>query len=403
MSDGTSYLPRWIFAGDSEKFPEPPRALISPHRYIQGKDTLNQLGRYVSILPSRRPMVLMTEGGNRRFSVRILESLRESGASPLITIFRGECCTEEVERIIDSSRSAMRSADAVIAVGGGKCLDAGKCVAAGLGVPLVTCPTIVSTDAPCSAVSVMYTQDGVGEGPEFFPNSPALVVVDTRIIAEAPLRHFVAGMGDALATYYEARTCFRNPSGRNLLGARSTLAALALSELCAKTIYEDGRRAIEALRRGKIDTSVENIVEANTLLSGIGFESGGLAAAHAIAAGLTVIPVLHRDFSHGELVGIGLVAQMMLEKDPGEASRVARFLAEVGLPVSFQQLRLDARDNTPSIMEAMSAAMREEFVHYEPGAVNPPRLFAALCEADALGRQICAAAGDAPFLALHSR
>ena len=63
-------------------------------------------------------------------------------------------------------------------------MDAGKCVSFRLGVPVVICPTIASTDAPCSAVSVMYTREGVGIGPEFFSNSPALVVVDTAKRAE---------------------------------------------------------------------------------------------------------------------------------------------------------------------------------------------------------------------------
>jgi glycerol dehydrogenase len=403
MNSRAPYFPKRIFAENSTESREPPRVLISPHRYIQGKDTLDHLGRYISILPSRRPAVLITEGGKRRFGRRIEESLSGSGADPELVLFRGECCIEEVERIVDYVHRTNRTPDAVIAVGGGKCIDAGKCVAFRIELPLVVCPTIASTDAPCSAVSVMYSQDGVGKGPEFFPNSPALVVVDTRIIAEAPLRHFIAGMGDALATYYEARTCFRNRSGRNMLGGRSTLAAMSLAELCAKTIYEDARRAIENLKSAEIDETVENIVEANTLLSGVGFESGGLAAAHAIAAGLTVVPVLHRDYLHGELVGIGLVAQMILEKDPGEAERVARFLAKVGLPVSLQQLQLDAGRDEGAIMEAMTAAMKEPFVRYEPLDVSAHKLFAAFCEAGRLGSEIHAECGDAPFRSLHSQ
>jgi glycerol dehydrogenase len=230
----------------------------------------------------------------------------------------------------------------------------------------------------------MYTPEGVGIGPEFFPNSPALVVVDTRLIASSPIRHLIAGMGDAIATFYEARTYFRNPSGRNNIGARITIAALALAELCAKTVLDDGRKAIEAVRRGEIDSSVENIIEANTLLSGVGFESGGLSIAHAMAAGFTVIPTLHRDFLHGELVGIGLLAQLLLEREKDEARKVLGFLKDVGLPTTLDQLQLNIQRDAKALLEAMTAAMKEPFAKTEPFEVTASSLFSALVEADRL-------------------
>ena len=326
----------------------------------------------------------MTEGSRQRIGAKIIASLKQAGIEPHIEIFRGECSYEEVERIAGAVRKSGWAADSVIAAGGGKCIDAGKCVGFRLGVPVVICPTIASTDAPCSAVSVMYTPEGVGIGPEFFPNSPALVVVDTRLIASSPIRHLIAGMGDALATFYEARTCFRNPSGRNMVGARITIGALALAELCAKTIFEDGRKAIEAIRRREIDSSVENIIEANTLLSGVGFESGGLSIAHAMAAGFTVIPTLHRDFLHGELVGIGLVAQLILEQKRDEAQKVLSFLKDVGLPSTLDQLKLSIQRDAKALLEAMTAAMKEPFANTEPFNVTPESLFSALIEADRL-------------------
>jgi glycerol dehydrogenase len=144
-------------------------------------------------------------------------------------------------------------------------------------------------------------------------------------------------------------------------------------------------------------------VEANTLLSGVGFESGGLAAAHAMAAGLTVIPVLHRDFLHGELVAIGLVAHLILEEDPDEARRVARFLTEVGLPVCLKQFGLDRQKDAAALWNAMTMAMNEPFVHFEPVEVNPHELLSALTGADEMGAAILNEVGDAAFRRLHSR
>jgi glycerol dehydrogenase len=401
MPEREPFFPQHIYADGLQDPSEPPRVLIGPHRYIQGKDVIDRLGRYISLLPSLRPAVFMTAGGLQRFGKRIEDGLAKAGVIPRLVLFRGECSTEEVNRAVNEIRKMGQPVDSVIAVGGGKCLDAGKCVAFRLRVPLTVFPTIASTDAPCSAVSVMYTQEGVGKGPEFFPDSPALVVVDTQIIAGSPLRHFIAGMGDALATYYEARTCFLNPSGRNMIGARITIAALALAELCAKTIFENAHPAIRAVMNREVNASLDRVAEANTLLSGVGFESGGLAAAHAIAAGLTVIPILHQDYLHGELVGIGLIAQLLLERDPDEARKVARFLAETGLPVSLEQLQLDIQKDSLAILEAMRAAVKEPFADNEPFAITPESLFSAFREADRLGRETVSEMGDQPFRRIH--
>jgi glycerol dehydrogenase len=395
------FFPDVIYSLSPADVALPPRVLVAPCRYIQGIGAMDFLGRYLSLVPGRRPLILMTEGGRRRFGQRLENSLLREAVRGRVEIFRGECSTEEVERIVAVVRRSGRTADCVVAVGGGKCIDAGKSVAFRLEVPAVICPTIASTDAPCSAVSIMYTPEGVGKGPEFFPGNPALVVVDTGIIAASPLRHLVAGMGDALATCYEARTCYGNPQGRSIVGARMTIAALALAELCAGTVFEDGAKAIEAIGRGEINDSVERVIEANTLLSGVGFESCGLAAAHALAAGLTVIPVLHRDFLHGELTAVGLVAQLLLEENPGEARKVARFLCGIGLPVCLEQFGLDPERDSESIMDAMKAAAKEPIVNNEPFEITPEKLLSAFLAADRLGREIINSAGKEAFNKLH--
>ena len=395
------FFPDVVFSAGPSGSGDPPRVLAAPNRYIQGKGVMHNLGRYLSIVPSRRPLVLMTEGGRKRFGQCLETSLEHEAVPSKVEVFRGECSKEEVERIVTLVRDSGSMVDCIVAVGGGKCIDAGKSVAFRLDVPAVICPTIASTDAPCSAVSIMYTPEGVGRGPEFFPGNPALVVVDTGIIAASPVRHLISGMGDALATCYEARTCYRNPKGRSIVGARMTIAALTLAELCADTVFEDGCKALDAIGLGEVNDSVERIIEANTLLSGVGFESCGLAAAHAYAAGLTVIPVLHRDFLHGELVAIGLTAHLLLEHNPEEALKVARFFSEVGLPVCLEQFGLDSGRDSKALMEAMAAAAKEPIVHNEPFEITPEKLWAAFLEADRLGREMIRNDGNEPFKRLH--
>jgi glycerol dehydrogenase len=396
-----SFFPQAIYGSATLDPERVPRVLIAPHRYVQGQGTLDHLGKYISILPSERPAVLLSVGGKERFGEQIRKTLNTPGISHTVEIFRGECSENEVKRLVALLKNEAPDTDAIIAVGGGKCMDAGKCVAFHLGVPIVTCPTIASTDAPCSAVSVMYSDEGVQVGPEFFPNSPALVVVDTRIIIKAPMRQLVAGMGDALATYYETRTCFQNLQARSIVGARPTITAMAISELCVKTLFENGMNAVDAMIRQEPNEAFEQIVEANTLLSGIGFESGGLAAAHAVAAGLTEIPVLHRDFFHGELVGIGILTHLLLEGKTDEAREAAEFMAGVGLPIHAGQLSLDMEKDAPSIKKAMEGAVSSHLTEAEPFEVSPEKLFGAFVEANLLGVRTIQALGDVPYRRLH--
>jgi glycerol dehydrogenase len=135
--------------------------------------------------------------------------------------------------------------------------------------------------------------------------NPAAVLVDLGIIAAAPTRFLVAGMGDALSTWFEARSCERTQS-TNECGGYSTAAGLAIAKLCYETLLSHGVAAKLANERRLVTPALARIVEANILLSGIGFESAGLAAAHSIHNGLTALAETH-SFYHGEKVAFGVL------------------------------------------------------------------------------------------------
>ena len=194
---------------------------------------------------AKRVAVLMSERGSRHEGVQLLDSLRSAGIVPVASTFGGECSIEEITAHV--AALSKERIDCVIAAGGGKCIDAGKGVAFRLGTPVVIVPTLASNDAPCSALSVLYSRRRHSTGAEFYPNSPAFVVVDTGIIAAAPERYLVAGMGDAMATWYEARVCLLNPMGVTTVGARPTLAACAIGEVCAHTLFKEGCAAAAAV------------------------------------------------------------------------------------------------------------------------------------------------------------
>jgi len=392
------FMPATIYAAGAAN-DAPPMVMIAPSKYIQGPGVIDEVGTYLGIYGCKRAAILASSRGHRTQAARVADSLVSSGAASVLAVFDGECSLAEIDRHAEVLKS--ENVDTLIAVGGGKCVDAGKAVAYRLGVRYAIVPTLASNDAPCSALSALYTPDGVMNGVEFFPHSPSLVVVDTAVIADASARYLVSGMGDAMATWYEARVCMSNADARTVLGARPTMAACAMGELCAKTIYEEGERALQAVTAAEVNASLEKVVEANTLLSGVGFESGGLAGAHGYAQGYTNVPIVEANYLHGEMVAMGVIAQLMMEDDEVEANRVARFFARVGLPVSLSQMSLASRDS--AALDAVVEGARG-FAAFRnlPFKVTPEKIKAGLIRADELGQIVTRETGDDAYRALHA-
>lgn len=358
----------------------------SPGRYTQGYRATEVLGKEMLSLGIKGPLLLSAgKTAVAGLSDTWKASLGEAGYTYGVHGFSGACTLAEISCIRHAAEAL--GAGAIVGAGGGKALDAARAAAAEMSLPFVSCPTIASTDAPCSAVSIVYTEAGVVEDARILPSNPFLVLVDTRVILEAPPRFLVSGMGDALATWFEARACAASHAP-NIRGGASTQSALALAELCYRTLLADGAAALKAAEAQAITPAFERIVEANTLLSGLGFESSGLAAAHAIHNGLTVTPQT-RPYLHGEKVAFGTLAQLVLEKaEPSEIAQVLGFCKEVGLPVTLAQVGLEDLD--PGLLEkiALRATQVKETIHNEPFPISAAQVAEAILAADALGRSL---------------
>jgi glycerol dehydrogenase len=359
------------------------KVFCAPARYTQGPHATEQLGAEIRNLGLDGPAVIVAG----RSAIRLLSetwgrTFAEAGMKYQVFPFAGECTAAEIRRGDEAAQAA--DARVVIAAGGGKVLDTARAIAADLSLPVVNCPTIASSDAPCSALSVIYTEEGIVEEYRIYRRNPDLVLVDTSIIAKSPVRLLVAGMGDALATLFEAKVCVEG-GVKNMRGGFSTRSALALAELCYRTLLADGEAAIEALRQQEPTESLERLIEANTLLSGLGFESSGLAAAHAIHNGLTSAPGTH-DYMHGEKVAFGLISQLMLESQPQSVvDEVLTFSSSVGLPVTFADIGIG--DPSEELLEivARRATAPGETIHNEPITVTPELVVEALRAANSAG------------------
>lgn len=353
----------------------------SPSKYVQGPGELARLASYVEPLGAKA-LVIVTPSGHERVGAMVDSGFESSKASCVYVDFNGECSEGEVSRLVDYARA--NSCDVVVGIGGGKTLDTAKATAHFLEAPVVICPTIASSDAPCSALSVLYTDDGQFSRYLFLPANPNVVLMDTEVIAASPVRLTVSGMGDALATYFEAQAT-HDADGSTCAGGKGGMAALALARLCYDTLIADGVKAKVALEAHALTPAVERIVEANTLLSGIGFESSGLAAAHAVHNGLTQLPETHA-YYHGEKVAFGTLVQLVLANAPTEQlDEVLAFCIEVGLPVTMGELGVEELTRDKALLVAEAACAPTDTMGNMPFEVTPDMVADAILAADALG------------------
>ncbi|MBQ9328643.1 MAG: glycerol dehydrogenase [Solobacterium sp.] len=358
------------------------RTFISPNKYIQGPHVLEQVGDYAAKLGDK-VLVLISAGGKKRFGEMVEASLTQNQLTYVVEVFNGECSKKEISRIDASVKE--NGYNLIVAIGGGKVFDTAKAAAFYNDIPIIICPTIAATDAPCSALSVIYTEEGEVEEYLFLKQNPNVVLVDSAIIANSPVRLTVSGMGDALATYFEARASYKH-DGDNFANGKALHTGIALAKLCYDTLLSDGYKAKVALEHKVVTPAVEAIIEANTLLSGLGFESGGVAASHAVHNGFCALEECHKMY-HGEKVAFGVITQLVLENAPEEElNEVLDFCISVGLPVTMKQIGVE--DPTPEKIRKVAeiACLPTDTAVNMPFEIDPEMVAGAIIAADALGQ-----------------
>ena len=352
---------------------------VFPGKYIQGAGALGELPGLVKLF-GRQGLILASPTVYKKILPE--SGIDVSGHSLLVEGFAGECCERELSRLAALIRE--KQVDVLVGMGGGKTIDTAKIAADRANIPVFVVPTIASTDAPCSGCAVLYSESGVFESVQYQKANPAAVLVDTEIIASAPVRFLVAGMGDALATWFEAKSCCGTQS-ENECGGLSTQTGLNLARLCYDTLLQYGATAKIGAERHIITPAFEHIVEANILLSGIGFESGGLASAHSIHNGLTALEETHA-YYHGEKVAFGVLAGLQLiDAPPEESAIVFSFCEEVGLPTTLADIGLGKSDRSKLMLVAEKACAPGASIHHEPGKMTPEKVLHAMLAASAMG------------------
>ncbi|GAB3569036.1 glycerol dehydrogenase [Spelaeicoccus albus] len=376
------------------------RSFISPGRYVQGAGALARLGEFIHAI-GNTPLVLADDDVWGFVGESVESSLAAAELQARRERFNGVPSASEINRVVGVIEQA--GADVIIGVGGGSTIDTAKSAGFLAGIRWVSAPTVASTDAPTSALAVVYTDDGEFEEYRFFPRNPDLVIVDSQLVANAPVRFLIAGIGDALATWLEARATSR-ANADTMAGGPPTELGTAVAKLSWDILWENALLALDAVRDHQVTPHLEKVIEANTVLSVLGFESGGLAAAHAIHNGLTAVPQTH-GLDHGQKVNIGSLTQLVLEGAPSsEIREFVEFTARVGLPTTLTEIGLSPDDDATLKAVADAASVPGETIHNMPFAVTADDVVSAMRSTERLARRYRSGIGlpdPVPYTAPH--
>ena len=158
-----------------------------------GKGALDSIGAYMRDAGFKQVVIYFGNGLIDLFGEKVMESLRREEIDVL------EYCeidTVAIDDIIQMAFSMPNRTHAVVAIGGGKVIDAGKYAAFLKNLPFISVPTSSSSDGFSSASASLIVDGRRTSVPARLAYG---IIVDTEVIRTAPEKFIYSGIGDMIS------------------------------------------------------------------------------------------------------------------------------------------------------------------------------------------------------------
>jgi Glycerol dehydrogenase and related enzymes len=347
------------------------RVVPGPANYFSHPDSLQRLNDFFSPEQLSRAVWIYGEKAIAGARPYLPECATAPGSTQIL--FTGHCSERDVNALV---AQAGDNRSVVIGVGGGALLDTVKAVARRLNIPFVAIPTIAATCAAWTPLSVWYNDAGQALHFEIFDDANFLVLVEPRIILNAPAEYLLAGIGDTLAKWYEAVVLAPQPETLPLTVRLGINGALAIRDV----LLESSEQALIDQQQGKLTQAFRDVVDAiiagGGMVGGLGERFTRVAAAHAVHNGLTVLPQTEK-FLHGTKVAYGILVQSALLGQDDVLAQLVQAYKRFHLPTTLAQLDVDIH-NRAELDKVIAHTLRPvESIHFLPIELTPDTLFAA--------------------------
>ncbi|MFC0272726.1 iron-containing alcohol dehydrogenase family protein [Metabacillus herbersteinensis] len=289
--------------------------------------------------------------------------------------YKGECSLQEISRICQEISS--EKVDAIIGVGGGKVLDVAKAVANELDLEVILIPTLASTCAAWTPLSVLYDENGEFTHYTMFPRNTLMVLVEPRIILQSPPRLLKAGIADTLAKWYEAKAIIRNLPEKSLV----IEIAYQTAKICKDELLQHGEQAIVDMEKGQLSYSFTKVIETNIvaggMVGGFGDKYGRISGAHSVHNGLTTVPDTHH-LLHGEKVGYGILVQLAMLEEWDEIDRLLPFYKTMDFPISLSDVGIKKNDCKTLSQVCKAVTLPHESIHLLKRDISKEMVYGAM-------------------------
>jgi len=310
----------------------------------------------------------------------LCEALTGSDLIIVDTVLYGHDCTyANIDRLAELAKEL--KVDMIFGMGGGKALDTAKGAADRAKLPIFTFPTIASTCAATTALSVVYKEDGNFDSFYYFDRPARHAFIDLQIIAKAPWKYLQAGMGDTIGKFFE---CHFSARGDKL--THSSALGREISNMCYEPLLEYGVQALKDCKEGKVSLSLEQAVLANIVSTGLVslmvLDEYNCAIAHSVYYGLVLLPGFEEQFLHGNVVAYGVLVQLMVDGDREEALRLKAFMKELEIPTTLAEMNVSLERKY--LQEVLVETVTGPDMEHIPYKVNEDMVYEAMIAVEQL-------------------